>query len=83
MARPLIATDVPGCREVVREGITGFLCKPRDTASLAQAMERHAAASHEERTAMGARSRAMAEEEYHEGLVVAAYMDAIEGLSLD
>lgn len=83
MARPLIATDVPGCREVVREGITGFLCKPRDTASLAQAMERHAAASHEERAAMGARSRAMAEEEYHEGLVVAAYMDAIEDLSLD
>ncbi|HSQ99935.1 MAG TPA: glycosyltransferase family 4 protein [Sphingomicrobium sp.] len=82
MARPLIAADVPGCREVVREGITGFLCKPRDKVSLVAAMERHAAASHDERSAMGARARAMAEQEYHEGLVVAAYMDAIGGLSL-
>lgn len=39
-AKPLIATDVPGCREVVEDGVTGFLVKPRDSASLAQTIER-------------------------------------------
>ena len=28
MARPLIATDVPGCREVVEDGVNGYLCEP-------------------------------------------------------
>jgi glycosyltransferase involved in cell wall biosynthesis len=38
MSRALIATDVPGCREVVRPGVNGFLCAPRDPRSLAAAM---------------------------------------------
>ncbi|HJU15629.1 MAG TPA: glycosyltransferase family 4 protein [Stellaceae bacterium] len=37
-ARPLIAADVPGCREVVRPGTTGLLVPPRDTAALAAAI---------------------------------------------
>ena len=38
MARPLIATDVPGCRDVVEDGVNGYLCAVRDPASLAEAM---------------------------------------------
>ncbi len=38
--RPLVATDVAGCREVVFEGINGFLANAKDPASLAGAMER-------------------------------------------
>ncbi|MEC8210890.1 MAG: glycosyltransferase family 4 protein, partial [Pseudomonadota bacterium] len=33
--RPLIATDMPGCRDVVRDGYNGYLVKPRDVADLA------------------------------------------------
>jgi len=40
MAKPMIATDVPGCREVVREGWNGWLVPPRDSAALATAMLR-------------------------------------------
>jgi glycosyltransferase involved in cell wall biosynthesis len=36
----MIAADVPGCREVVREGITGLLVPPRDARALTAAMER-------------------------------------------
>jgi glycosyltransferase involved in cell wall biosynthesis len=39
-ARPAIASDVPGCRDVVRDGITGLLVPPRDSAALALAMLR-------------------------------------------
>jgi len=38
MARPLIASDVPGCRELVEDGLNGYLCKARDPDSLAAAM---------------------------------------------
>jgi glycosyltransferase involved in cell wall biosynthesis len=81
MGRPLIGTDVPGCRDLVRDGVTGFLCKARDARSLAEAMMRLATASHEERSLMGARARAMAEEEFDEKFVVQAYLDAMAELS--
>jgi glycosyltransferase involved in cell wall biosynthesis len=37
-ARPIVATDVPGCREVVRDGQTGILVPPRDIDQLAKAI---------------------------------------------
>ena len=39
-ARPVITTDVPGCRETVLDGVNGFLVPPRDPDALARAMER-------------------------------------------
>jgi glycosyltransferase involved in cell wall biosynthesis len=77
MGRPLIGTDVPGCREVVREGVTGFLCEARDANSLASAMQRFAGASYGDRARLGAHARAMVELEFDEALVVGAYLDAI------
>src|SRR3546814_3608794 len=38
--RPIITTDMPGCREPVREGLNGFLVPPRNAEKLAAAMER-------------------------------------------
>lgn len=81
MGRPLIGTDVPGCRELVREGVTGFLCEARNVDSLAAAMERFARTAHDERVRMGAAARAMAEEEFDETLVFTAYLEAIRDLS--
>jgi glycosyltransferase involved in cell wall biosynthesis len=40
MGRPVVTTDVPGCRETVIDGENGFLVPPRDAAALARAMER-------------------------------------------
>jgi glycosyltransferase involved in cell wall biosynthesis len=37
-ARPLVATDVPGCRAIVKDGINGFLVPPKDPISLCQAV---------------------------------------------
>ena len=38
MARPIITTDSPGCRETVRDGVNGFLVPPRNPSALAEAM---------------------------------------------
>lgn len=40
MGKPVITTDVPGCRETVEQGVNGFLVPPRDAGSLMQAMDR-------------------------------------------
>lgn len=81
MGRPLIGTDVPGCRELVREGLTGFLCEVRNADSLVAAMERFARTSYEERARMGTQAREIAEREFDESLVHIAYVRAIRALS--
>jgi glycosyltransferase involved in cell wall biosynthesis len=78
MARPLIASDAPGCRHVVEEGVNGFLCAVRDAGSLADAMRRMIALPPERRAAMGAAARARIEREFDERIVAARYVEALE-----
>lgn len=80
MAKPLVATDVPGCREVVDEGVNGFLARVRDPEDLARAMARMATLTPVERARMGAASRAKMEREFDERIVIRAYLDAVAGL---
>ncbi|HEX8193644.1 MAG TPA: glycosyltransferase family 4 protein [Allosphingosinicella sp.] len=77
LARPLIATDVPGCRHIAQEGVNGFLCAARDHGSLAEAMLKMLALSPEARIAMGAAARARVETEFDEKIVVRRYLEAI------
>lgn len=77
--RPLVATDVPGCREVVRDQVNGFLVPPRDAAALASAIElliRDAGL----RTEFGRRSRYLAETEFGIDRVTAATLDLYAAL---
>lgn len=78
MARPMVATDVPGCREVVSDKETGFLCEVRSAPALATAMEAMLALEPADREAMGLRARDKVEKEFDEALVVQAYMEALK-----
>jgi glycosyltransferase involved in cell wall biosynthesis len=84
MAKPVIATDVPGCRQAVDDQLTGYLCEARSAASLADAMTRFAQMAPEERAIMGARGRQKAEREFSQKRVVATYLEALHemGVSL-
>ena len=53
MGRPLITTDVPGCREAVINEVSGLLCQPKDEESLYQAMKKMLGYTREQREAMG------------------------------
>jgi glycosyltransferase involved in cell wall biosynthesis len=63
MARAVITTDVPGCRETVAEGSNGYLVPPRDAAALARAMNRFVSDPAQVRL-MGAASRRLAESRF-------------------
>ena len=39
-AKPLVASDIPGCRDVIQEGVNGYLLPPNDPQALADALER-------------------------------------------
>jgi len=78
MAKPLVASDVPGCREVVEDGRTGFLCRARDARDLADKMTAMAALPPSARDAMGRRGRVKIEREFDEKTVIRAYIEAIE-----
>ena len=77
MARPLITTDVPGCRSVVDDGVTGYLCQVRDSTKLAEAFERFLALPHADKAAMGCGGRAKMEAEFNQDIVVQAYRDVL------
>ena len=55
--RPIITSDIPGCREAVIDGVTGLLCKPHDADSLYKAMKCMMNKTREEREKMGRAGR--------------------------
>jgi glycosyltransferase involved in cell wall biosynthesis len=78
MARPIITTDAVGCREVVDDGVNGYLCKVRDAGDLAEKMEKMLSLSSEQRSEMGKRGRAKMESEFDEQIVIRKYLASIE-----
>ena len=73
MARPSIATNVPGCNSVVDHSITGLLVAVKDVESLTRAMLEFIDMSVEQREAMGRSARQKAETTFDEQLVIQAY----------
>jgi len=80
MARPIVTTDSVGCRDVVDDGVNGYLCKPRDASDLAAKMERIVRMSPAEREVMGASGRIKIEREFDEQIVIDKYLSAIEAV---
>ncbi|KUZ67350.1 glycosyl transferase [Burkholderia ubonensis] len=81
MGRPIVATDVPGCRDVVADGDTGLLCRARDSASLAERVMQMIALGPDGRAAMGRRGRQKVVAEFDEQKVVERYTITIRALT--
>lgn len=74
IGRAIVATDVPGCREIVRQGENGLLVPARDAAALAEALGT-LIADPERRRRMGLAGRAMVEAEFSMEAVIGATVD--------
>jgi glycosyltransferase involved in cell wall biosynthesis len=81
MGRPVVATDVPGCREVVAHGENGLLCEVRNAASLEAALAAMLDMNADERRAMGERGRKKIEKEFDERRVVQRYRELVRQLA--
>lgn len=68
--RPVITTDIPGCREAVLNGKTGLLCERKNADSLCRAMRRMLQTPREERARMGLAGRRYMEEKFDKKVVV-------------
>jgi len=79
MSKPLIATDVPGCREVVVDGRNGFLCKARDGKDLSRKMIDMLELSDAQRAVLGMESRNYVQSRFDEKLVIAKYFEFLGG----
>ena len=72
-ARPLIATDRAGCREIIDHGTNGYLVKENDSAAFIAAIEQFLRLSHGEREAMGCEGREKIVSEFDRAEVVRQY----------
>lgn len=77
--RPLIASDIPGCREIVDNYQTGILCKPRDVDSLVSALTYFIELPYEEKRQMGIKGREKVEKSFDRKTIVAKYKEIIYG----
>jgi glycosyltransferase involved in cell wall biosynthesis len=72
--RPLLATDVPGCRAVVTDSYNGFLVPPRDAEALASVMLKMSALPTGDLEQMGLRARTVVEERFDLRMVNGDYL---------
>ena len=75
--RPVITTNVSGCKEAVNDGINGFLCDVKSADSLTEQVERFIHLPYVEKIEMGVAARKKMEQEFNRSIVVSAYLDEI------
>ena len=76
--RPVIATDIPGCRETFDDGVSGLSCKPKDVDSLVAAITKFIALPHDSKAQMGLAGRKKMEREFDRSIVVEKYMQELD-----
>lgn len=78
--RPVLASDIAGCRETFESGTGGFAFPVQDAEGLKQAVRRFLALSLEERAAMGLAARAYVEANFDRKQIVTIYLNTIKSL---
>ncbi|TMN21936.1 glycosyltransferase family 4 protein [Lentibacillus cibarius] len=76
--RPIITTNRSGCREIVDDGINGYVVEQENSQNLIDKIEMFLNLSHEEKRQMGIAARKKIEEEFDRQIVVDAYMEEIQ-----
>lgn len=79
--KPLITSNVPGCKEVVSHEVNGFLCTVKSADSLAEQCIRYLKLDSIEKQKMGQESRRIAEQFFDESIVIKSYLDKIKELT--
>lgn len=76
--RPVITTDIPGCRESVEDGITGWLCQSKNSNNLYKKMKQFLHTNVSEREIMGKSARKKMENEFDKNIIVSKTIEALK-----
>ncbi len=77
-ARPIITTNRAGCREVIDDGVNGYICNQNDSEDLIKQVEKFLTLSWEERKNMGLAGRKKVEKEFDRQIVIDQYMQEVD-----
>ncbi len=80
MERPIIATNVPGCNNVVDDGANGYLCEVKNSKDLTFKMEKMFNLSEKQRLEMGKKGREKIIKEFDEKIVINKYLKIIKDI---
>lgn len=72
--KPIVTTNVPGCKDVIEDGSNGFICEAKDVHSLTNAMAKMLKLDPESLLEMGQNGRKLAEDRFDERIVVEKYL---------
>lgn len=81
MARPIVTTDVVGCREAVDDGVNGFLCEVKNPQDLAVKLQAMISLTEAQRRVMGEAGRRKTENEFDEQQVIKKYLAAVASVT--
>ena len=76
-ARPIITTDRAGCREVIDDGVNGYICKQNDTKDLILQIEKFLSLPRDVRKEMGLAGRKKVEKQFNRQIVIDKYLQEI------
>jgi glycosyltransferase involved in cell wall biosynthesis len=79
-SRPIIATDVPGCNNVVTNDFNGYLCRMKDADDLAEKMKNMSGLDEAQLRQFGENGRSKMESEFSESFVINKYLRALKDL---
>jgi galacturonosyltransferase len=79
--RPIITTDRPGCREIVDDGVNGYIVKQQDKQDCIEKVDKFINLPYEDKKAMGESARRKVEREFDRQIVVNAYLEEIEAIT--
>ena len=75
MEKPIITTKIPGCVEIVEDGVNGYLCEPKNIEDLAAQMEKLILLTIEERKKMGIAGRKKMLASFDEKIIIDIYKE--------
>lgn len=76
-AKPIVATDVPGCHQVVKDQYNGLLCRMKDSVDLAEKMKAMSRLDDDTLRRFGNNGRQKMESEFADAVVIRKYLDVI------
>lgn len=77
MQRAVIGSNIPGIRETLVDGVSGFLCNKKDSESLFNSMEKYHLLTYKDKVQMGLNGRLHIQEKFDRNIIVQEYISAV------